>query len=290
MGITRQRLRTLIRSGELTQTRHGVYATKAAIRKAAENKRLAHALAVKSVLLCTGYDAVASHHSAALLLGLRLLKDPPAGRVTLTRPDARKRNRQSYKDVAFQSAALPPEHTINWRGIPATNTPRTVIDLARTLPFMDAVVVADSALRQYYFGRDQYLAVATWCNGWPGTRRARRVIEFADPEADSVLESCMRVRLAEWGFEPPETQVTIITERADYQVDFLYRRQQVIIETDGMAKFRDKRDLIDHYKRRQDLEDAGFIMVHVTWHELFDEPERVKARIRKALAVAESRR
>lgn len=256
------------------------------MRKAAENKCLTHALAVKSVLLRIGFDAAASHHSAALLLGLRLLKEQPPGRVTLTRPDARKRNRQAHKDVVFQSGTLPPEHVIKWRTIPVTNTPRTVVDLARTLPFMDAVVVTDSALRMYNFTRGRYLAMLTWCADWPGARQARKVIEFADPAADSVFESCLRVRLAEWGFEPPETQVTISTDKADYSVDFLYRKQRVIIETDGMAKFREKKDLDDHYRRRQDLEDAGYTMVHITWHELFDEPERVKIRIRKALATA----
>lgn len=278
-----------MRSGELTQTRHGVYATRAAVSKAADDKRLTHALAVKSALLCVGFDAAASHRSAALLLGLRLLNDPPPGLVTLTRPDARKRNRQAYKDVVFQSGTLPPQHVIKWRTIPVTSAPRTVVDLARTLPYMDAVAVADSALRRYGFTRGEYLAMAAWCDRWPGVQQARKVIEFADPAADSVFESCLRVRLAEWGFEPPETQITIPTEKADYTVDFLYRRQRVIIETDGMAKFREKKDLDQHYERRQDLEDAGYTMVHVTWHELFHEPERVKARLRKALAAAERR-
>jgi very-short-patch-repair endonuclease len=283
-GISRQRLRSLIRSGDLVRTRYGVYATRAAIGRAAENRRLAHALAVKSALLCVGADAAASHQSAALILGLELLNDPPQGQVTLTRPDARKRNRGVEADVAFRAGALPPQHVIQWRTIPVTSTPRTVVDLARTLPYIDAIVVTDSALRKYGFARSRYEAMAAWCARWPGAGQARKVIEFADPAAGSVLESCLRVRLAEWGFPPPETQVPIDTERVTYDVDFLYREQRVIIEADGMAKFREKKDLDRHYQRRQALEDAGYTMVHVTWHELFGAPEVVIRRIRRALA------
>lgn len=283
-GISRQRLRSLTRSGDLVRTRHGVYATKAAIARAAENKRLAHALAVKSVLLTVGFDAAASHHSAALILGLELLHDPPEGQVSVTRPDARKRNRRAPKDVVFRAGALPPEHVFRWQTIPVTTTPRTVVDLSRTLPFIDAVAVTDSALRRYGFTKSRYEAMVAWCAGWPGAEQSRKVIEFADPAAGSVLESCLRVRLAEWGFPPPETQIPIDTERVTYDVDFLYREQRVIIEADGMAKFREKKDLDKHYQRRQALEDAGYTMVHVTWQELFGEPEVVIRRIHRALA------
>lgn len=283
-GISAQRLRSLARSGDLVQTRHGVYATKAAISTAAENKRLKHALAVKSVLLQVGSDAAASHKSAALILGLELLTDPPEGQVTLTRPDARKRSRRVYSGVAFRAGALPPDHVGHWRTIPVTTAPRTVVDLARTLPFIDAVAVADSALRKYAFDKSEYEAMVAWCSRWPGTEQARKVIEFADPAAGSALESCLRVRLAEWGFGPPETQVVIPTVKVDYDVDFLYRRQRVIIEADGMAKFREKKDLDKHYHRRQALEDAGYTVVNVSWDELFDEPDVVIRRIRRALA------
>jgi len=268
------------------RTRHGVYATKYAVSKAAADPRLAHALAVKSVLLSTGSDAVASHHSAALILGLELLHDPPGGQVTLTRPNARKRNRQACKDVVFRAGALPAEHVTKWRAIPVTTALRTVVDLARTLPYMDAVVVADSALRKYHFTKSEYEAVVTWCAGWPGVGQARKAIDFADQEAGSVLESCLRVRLAEWGFDPPETQATVDADGTSFVVDFLYREQRVIIETDGMAKFREKKDLIKHYGRRQSLEDAGYRVVHITWHELFHKPEVVIKRLRNALAVA----
>ena len=48
--------------------------------------------------------------------------------------------------VLVHIAALPAEHVVSYRGVLLTSVPRTVIDLARTLPFAQGVAVADSAL------------------------------------------------------------------------------------------------------------------------------------------------
>ena len=48
--------------------------------------------------------------------------------------------------VLVHIAALPADHVVSYRGVPLTSVPRTVIDLARTLPFAEGVAVADSAL------------------------------------------------------------------------------------------------------------------------------------------------
>ena len=100
--------------------------------------------------------------------------------------------------------------------LPVTTVARTVADLARTLPFMDAVAVADSALNQEKTTKPEILQVLEKCNGWPGVRQARRALEFADDRAESPLESAARVVFAEAGLDPPELQVTIHGERAQF--------------------------------------------------------------------------
>jgi hypothetical protein len=81
-----------VRSGDLVRVRRGVYASRPAINYAAVNPRRGHALQVAAVGSAVGRDAVASHHSAALVHGLNLL-DLPAGTVTLTRPPAKRTSR-----------------------------------------------------------------------------------------------------------------------------------------------------------------------------------------------------
>lgn len=290
-GISRNALRALVRSGDLVRTRHGVYATKAAVEEAEAGPRARHALRVKSALAVIGEDAVACSSSAALIHGLEMLTDPPANVVTLLRPDARKRNRRSSGDIVFRAGALVPEgglerqHVTLSHGVRVTTAPRTVADLARELPFIDGVVVADSALRNYGFWKDAYLHILRSCSGWPGLEHARKTIEFADPKAESVLESALRVRLREWGFAPPQTQVPLAVGTRSVRVDFLYEEHKTIVEADGMAKMSEGNANQKQYRRDQSLRDAGYKVVHVTWQELFYEPELVISRIRAAFAA-----
>jgi very-short-patch-repair endonuclease len=58
----------------------------------------------------------------------------------------------------------------------------------------------------------------------------------------------------------------------------------VIAEADGAIKYSDQRAAIRQLKRDQQLRDLGYKVVHFTWGELFQNPEEVIARLRKAFA------
>jgi very-short-patch-repair endonuclease len=290
-GVSPKRLRTLVRSGDLVRMRRGVYASRAAVDIAGAGPRQMHWLQVFSVLVAVGFDAVVSHQSAAFLQGLDLLavgkgETPPA--VTLTRPGTGRRNRAGSEGVVFYAAALPTRYVEKRGAMRLTAVLRTVSDLARTLPFMDAVVVADSALRTHEFTKSEYEHVIKSCSGWPGSGQARKVIEFADRGADSVFESCLRVFLRDWGFDPPETNVTVHGASDDLIVDFLFREQNTIVEADGMLKYKEAEDLHKQFHRDRLLRDAGYKVVHVTWYEAFHQPQVVIDRIHKALAAKSS--
>lgn len=294
-GVPLSMLRALVRSGDLERTRRGVYATKKAVEEAAEGARAKHAFLVKSAIAFVGDDAVACSSSAALIHGLEMLKEPPEGLVTLLRPDAMRRNRRRTGNIVFRAGALVPDddverrHVIESYGVRVTTALRTVADLARELPFIEGVVVADSALRKYSFRKENYLRVLYACRGWRGTEKAREVIRFADPNAESVFESGFRVRLHEWGFGVPETQVVIPLGSTYARVDFLYPKQRAIIEVDGKGKMREDPDYSYKDRRRdQRLRDVGYKIAHVHWAELFGEPEVVIARVRKVLAAPSS--
>jgi Transcriptional regulator, AbiEi antitoxin/Protein of unknown function (DUF559) len=286
-GISPPLLRSLVRSGELIRMRQGVYATKRAADWAAADPVRAHALKALAATATVGGNAVASFQSAALLHQLSLLTSPPAGTVTLTL--AKQWNRAKPADVVFHASELPPEHVTKLYNLRVTTVARTVADLARTLPFMDAVVVADSALNQEKTSKPEILQVLERSKGWPGVRQARRALEFADERAESPLESAARVVFAEAGLEPPELQVTIHGEKAQFaaRVDFLWRAQKVIAEADGLVKYNDRKDLLDERERDHQLREAGYTAVHFTWREIFQTPEEAIARLRTALAQKE---
>lgn len=285
-GLSAGQMRSLLRSGDLVRMRYGVYATRAAVAWAMDDPGRRHALEVLAVTTSVGRDSVASHHSAALIHGLDLLTPVPQGVVTLTRPLTRRSCRPRADGIFFHSAALPSEHVTKCWGIPVTAVSRTVVDLARALPFVDGVVVADSALRLGKTSTPDLARVADSCGQWPGVARARRVVGFADGRAESVLESCARAVFDERGLEAPDLQVVFRGEGFVFRGDFYWARHRTIAEADGMAKYEDPERARDQIRRDRLLRDAGYKVVHFTWRELFETPEVVITRIRKAFAAA----
>lgn len=266
------------------RVRQGIYATTAAIDYAAVNPRRGHALQVAAVGSAVGRDAVASHHSAALIHGISLL-DAPADTVSLTRPPARRTSRPRSDGIAFHTAELPPGHVTSRYGLLVTTVARTVVDLARTSSFLAAVVMADSALQAETTTKAELTTVADGCRRWPGIQRARQVIAFSDDRAESVLESCARVAFAEAGLEPPELQVTIHGLDWSFRTDFCWPGHRVIAEADGLAKYKERKDLAEQFRRDRLLRDAGYQVIHFTWQEIMRTPDLVISRIRAALTT-----
>jgi hypothetical protein len=284
LGVTPARLRSLTRSGELARVWHGVYSTRAAVEWAKTNPARGHALRVMAACASVGRDSTASHQSAALIHGLDLFPAAP-NMVFLTRPQARRSSRLRSDGVCFHTAELPDEHVTRIFGMRVTTVARTVVDLARTSPFQSAVVTADSALRADLTTKAALVSVCSACAGWPGVRQARRAVEFSDPRAESVLESCARVIFEEHGIEPPDLQTTLTGPNFRYSVDFSWPRHRVIAEADGEVKYSNPRRAIRQLERDQQLRDLGYTVIHFTWRELFQNPAAVIARIRKALTA-----
>ncbi|HXC85866.1 MAG TPA: DUF559 domain-containing protein, partial [Trebonia sp.] len=270
----------------LVRVRQGVYATRKAVDWARDDPVRNHVLHLIAVRTWVGHDAVASYHSAATLHSLDLLKSLPNGTVTVTLPAPRRWARPRSASVVFHTAQLPAGHLTRLYNLPVTTAARTVVDLARTLPFMDAVVVADSALRAEKATKPELGQILDSCASWPGVRYARRVMAFADERAGSVLESAARVVFDEFGLDPPELQVTIHLPGSAFLVDFFWRVPRVIVEADGLAKYAGNENLIAQFQRDRLLRDAGYKVVHFTWRELFKTPDLVITRIRQAFASA----
>jgi hypothetical protein len=274
----------LIRGGELVKVRHGIYATSGILAKSETDPCLRHALEVAAVTTRT-HRGVASHHSAALIHGLDLLKKPPDGTVALTVPPGARTGRHGRSGIIRHAANLPSEHVMR-RYVSVTTVARTVTDIARTAPFMEAVVVADSALHKRQTSKTELGRVLASCPRWPGVEQARLAVSFASQLAESVLESCARVFLHEQGLPRPALQVSVSGEHGFIgRVDFCWGKYRTVAEADGLLKYRgDDGDkaVTDQLTRDRLLREAGYEVVHFTWKELFSDPARVAARIRAA--------
>lgn len=147
-GFSDTELRKLLRTGELTSVRPGRYVRGRPPDDAARR----HLVAARAALDRLADGALCSHVTAAVVHGLPIWR-LPLGRVHVTRPGRRsgsRRNGQVHVHAAPVSAADVDEVA----GFPVTGVARTVVDLARTVPFEDAVVLVDAALRGGTSGGD----------------------------------------------------------------------------------------------------------------------------------------
>jgi len=287
-GLSERELAALVRVGELVRIRYGVYATAVILAKAQADPRQGHALRVAAVTAAGTRQGVASHHSAARVHGLDLLTRSPEETVTLTVPPGTRSGPYGRARVVRHVAELPDEQVMRLHGVAVTTAARTVTDIARTSSFTEGVVVADSALRERCTSKSELGRVLAGCARWPGVSQAREVIDFAAAAAESVLESCARVAFRDQGLPPPELQVNVVGRngRSIARVDFFWRSFHTIAEADGLLKYDGRSDAIAELKRDRLLREAGFEVVHFTWHELFSDPARIAARIRAAFARA----
>lgn len=286
-GYSTADVRRSLRNGTWRTLRRGVYVEASHLAAVAGCAQRRHALEVAGLLLAVGFDAVASGTSAARILGIDLLGDATPEPVLLTDAPVKGTHRDGY---LLRSAALPAQHRARRHGVPITSAARTVVDLARTESFAAGVVAADSALHQGLVSFHDLRGLIDDCHAWSGIVQARRVVDFADPEAESVLESLSRVAIHEQDLPAPRTQVTLGDGSGPRcRVDFLWDDVRVVGEADGLGKYepsasRSTRDVVRAEKRREEwLADAGFEVVRWGWGDASD-PPRLARRLRAAFA------
>ncbi len=287
-GITSTRIRFLVRRGVLTKIDWGVYARTDAVEQIAATPRGQRVLRIAAAVAAVGPGAVASHHDAAVVHGLALLDRPPADVVTVSHPGTAAGGRTERSGVRLRKSSLPQGHVVVRSSVPVTSVARTVVDLARNSPFRSGVVVADSALHDKKMSESDILAVLASCTRWPGIERARQVAEFSDGRSESPFESIARVAFRDGGLPPPELQVWVGGDDRGVigRADFLWREHRTIGEADGALKYADPDRARNQLRRDAELREAGFEVVHFTWHELTTAPHQVIDSIRVAFRRA----
>jgi len=186
-GFSPSELARLARSGELVRLRRGAYRPASDIEPDAEMR---HRQLLAATVPLLAPDAVLSHRSAAVVLGLPLVSE--LGRVEVTRSSVGSGKRRG--SVHLRAAPLPAEEVTVADGFRVTTLARTVVDLARTLPLGPAVAAGDAALRAGATV-DELEAVLVSSAGRPGLAAARRACRMFDGRSESAGESLSRVTL-----------------------------------------------------------------------------------------------
>jgi Transcriptional regulator, AbiEi antitoxin len=116
--VTRTRIGTLVRTGELVSVGRGVYAMAGLAAEARQIQTGPEVLRAVAALATVGAGAVASRHTAALVHGLDLTGGP-SPLVAITRAPGMG-SRSGKPGVRIHSAALPAAHVTERLGLPVT--------------------------------------------------------------------------------------------------------------------------------------------------------------------------
>jgi hypothetical protein len=288
-GYDKGELRRLQRTGELTHVRRGAWLRGSDSDELSREER--HRRLVEAVAVQTLPGAVVSHGSAAVVHELPVWSGATQ-RVHLTRSRSSGAKRRS--DVDLHAARLPSGHVVTVAGLPVTSLARTVADLARTLPFEQAVAAGDrAAALGLDFGDLEDVLRAM--EQWPGVRQARRVADFLDGRSESAGESVSRVRLWEQGLPIPVPQHEVYDHEGTFlaRVDFCWQDRRTVGEFDGRVKYgallqpgQRIEDVVYAEKLREDaLRDAGWQVVRWIWADLY-RPGLLRERLDRAFARA----
>jgi len=273
-----------LRTGVLQRVRPGAYFAGPTPSRAEDR----HALLVRATAARLAGDAVVSHVSAAVLHGLPVW-NVGLDRVHVTRCRSGGGRQGRWRHVHAASIADDERCVVD--GVVVTSPARTVVDLARTVGFEEAVVVADAALSTGMVDVPALAAALRRAARRPGAPAARRAVCFADGRSESVGESRSRVALAGAGLPPPTLQYEVrLADGSSARADFGWPGRRTVGEFDGRAKYGMARpgeqpgDTVFREKLREDaLRAQGLAVVRWTWADLA-RFERVAARIRACWA------
>lgn len=279
--MTRAEIRRLVRRGEWTAPRRGVLCVVAAPADLRDPRPHGRSPEIEATALAlVRPESVISEDSAAALWGLPLLRRPARPSITMRGSDG-----GGQPAANAHAAALVESEIGRWLGVWLTRPARTVVDVARNFGVRAGLVAADAALHEGLTTRRALELEVRRETGWPGVRAARRVVELADPRAESPLESLTRLLAIDHGLPTPQLQVWIDTDRGAYRVDALWADRRVVLEADGMIKYGTSGELAREKLRQEALERAGYRVVRVLWDDVWRSPERTAARIRDALRL-----
>ncbi|WP_372735619.1 hypothetical protein [Nocardioides sp.] len=260
-ATSRADLERALAAGDIVRLARGRYALPAA----SEARRAAHRI-----------TAIVSHRSACLEHGWEVKHAPKHPEVLL--PKNRRLSPASRRGITVHRADLT-EDDID--GI-ATTKDRTLLDCLRSLPFDEALAIADSALR-HGFAPSRLSALALGARG-PGATRVRAVARLASGDAANPFESVVRalsIPVPGLGLVP---QVSIFEGEFLGRPDLVDTRLRVAVECDSF-EWRGSHPALERDARRYTrLAVRGWLVLRFTWSDAMHDPGYVQEMLVAAVA------
>lgn len=273
-GLTSRQIQQRVSAGIWRRLHSGVYA----IAGAGDSD---HA-GLLAACLAAGPEAVASHLSAAWILGL-VPRSPHPHAITVPY-----KNRPRLRGVeVHRSRDLDPGRARLHKGIPHTDVARTLCDIAATVDGDRLISLMDRALSLGMATTAELLNESRRRSGQgrdgPGTLRdlllSRGLIGGPEP---SVLEA-EALRLFRRFAIPVMKREVRHGEHGRYRIDFLIT-PGLAVEVDGYAYHWSPEAKAHDEARRNELRLGGLFILVYTWRDIRFDSARVAREVRSALA------
>jgi hypothetical protein len=185
---------------------------------------------VRSALEVLPESAVASHGTAAVLLGAPIDFDPP---MEFAVPPGVYRPRR--RGIRIHVRDLTSADRTVLAGLPLTSGAQTWLDLTAVLPADELVAVGDALYRRKHLDAGALTARLDRADGVRGVVRARALAPLLTPLAASRPESLARFWLIDGGLPVPLPQVPVHDRRGREVAhgDLGYPEWKVLVEYEG---------------------------------------------------------
>lgn len=226
-----------------------------------------------AVLTC-GDGAVLSHNSAAALWAIR---GDPRGPIHISVPSPRDPRRRGLRVHRRNGMDATRE-----KGIPVTDPPQTIIDLAPSLTERQLERMVNEADKLDLL-HPEMLRISAAEKGGVGGSRVRTLLDKRTfLLTDSELERAFIPIAERAGISKPETQVRV----NGFKVDFFFRQENLVVETDGLRYHRTPTQQKKDRVRDQDLTAAGVRVLRFTHEQVAHEQDHVADILRRLSSVA----
>jgi very-short-patch-repair endonuclease len=235
--------------------------------------------------MACGEGSVVSHGTAAWMLGLR---DWKPKEIDVIAPAEAGRKIAGIR----RRFVPPPVGPEIWRrhGVPLTSPARTIVDCAGILDARGVGELIEEAAVQ---GLLDIRAIDRVLDG-PRRRGSNRLLRAVAPwrryrrgiKIRSRMEAKLLPLLTEAALPIPRTNSKLRLSGKVYEIDFLWREQKLVVETDG-GRFHDNpaagaRDS----ERNHALAAAGYRLPRIGWEDLRDRPDETMSEIARLLRRA----
>lgn len=186
---------------------------------------------------------------------------------------------------------------LHWRRLPdgllapggqVTNALQTVLDCARTMPFDEALCIADSALRQQRVTSDELRAAAAAARG-QGRTKAVRIAEAANPLAANPFESVLRALSYDVPGLSMRPQVPVRLGSTVIHPDLVDEHLGIIAEGDSYAFHTDRAQIRVDCRRYTGLTLDGWLVLRFCHDDAMIRQGDVRAAYRRAVELRQGR-